>query len=278
MLAALVTAGFVLGLAATPHCALMCGAPCAAVTASGGAHTGLFHGGRLLGYSAAGALAASSVATLGAWLQASPALRPLWTLMHLALVLLGLWWLLMGRSPAGLLQRPGAAVNVPLRWHGGQQNIRQNIQQNGQPSGQQSGRPSGQQSGRPSGQQSGQQRTQSKNLQALGSLRSGAVGLAWVAWPCAALQGALLLAAVADGAVGGALVMAAFALASLPGLLLAPWAWARVQSWQVRRGQATAPGEVAALGFRLAGLGLLLVSGWALTHTLWQRAAAWCGL
>jgi len=219
----LVLAGLALGVAATPHCAVMCGAPCAALTQGCGRSATGFHAGRLIGYTAAGAIAASSVAVLGAWSQASPALRPLWTLLHLAFLALGLWWLVAGRQPVWM--RRGSAVPVRFEGHRAR------------------------------------------------SLRAGVAGLAWVAWPCAALQAALLLAALASNAAGGALVMAAFAVGSAPGLLAAPWAWAR---WQARRGAALAPGQIATLGFRVAGLGLITVSGWALTHGIWQRVAAWC--
>ena len=221
----LVLAGVAMGVAATPHCAVMCGAPCAALTQRCARSATGFHAGRVLGYAAAGAVAASSVAALGAWSQASPALRPLWTLLHLGFLTLGLWWLVAGRQPAWMA-RSGA---VPIRIVG----------RRSQP------------------------------------VRASLAGLAWVAWPCAALQGALLLSALASSAQGGALVMAAFAAASMPGLLVAPWAWAR---WQAVRGGAMAPAQVAVLGFRVAGLGLAVVSGWALTHDLWQRVAAWCGL
>ena len=221
----LVLAGLAMGVAATPHCAVMCGAPCAALTQGCTRSTTGFHAGRLLGYAAAGAVAASSVAALGAWSQASPALRPLWTLLHLAFLALGLWWLVAGRQPAWMTRSAAVPITVVGR------------------------------RSRP--------------------LRAGLAGLAWVAWPCAALQGALLLSALASSAQGGALVMAAFALASMPGLLVAPWAWAR---WQAARGGAMAPAQIAVLGFRVAGLGLVAVSGWALTHDLWHRVAAWCGL
>jgi sulfite exporter TauE/SafE len=90
------------------------------------------------------------------------------------------------------------------------------------------------------------------------------------------LQGGLLLAALANTAQGGALVMVAFAIGSMPGLAVAPWAWARWRQWRQRRGSAARPGEVAVLGFRIAGAGLVLVSGWALTHGIWERLAAWC--
>ena len=219
----LALAGLALGVAATPHCAVMCGAPCAALTSGCKRNAAGFHFGRLIGYMVAGAVAASSVAALGAWSRAAPALRPLWTLLHLAFLALGLWWLATGRQ-AGWMKRSGA---VPVRIVGRR--------------------------GRP--------------------LRSGLAGIAWVAWPCAALQGALLLSALASSARGGALVMAAFAIGSMPALAVAPWAWAR---WQALRGSAPSPARVATLGLRVAGLGLVIASGWALTHGLWQRFAAWC--
>ena len=67
--------------------------------------------------------------------------------------------------------------------------------------------------------------------------------------------------------------MAAFAIGSMPALAVAPWAWAR---WQALRGGVPSPARLATLGFRVAGFGLVIASGWALTHGLWQRFAAWC--
>jgi uncharacterized protein len=227
----LVLAGLAMGVASTPHCAVMCGAPCAALTKGGPGAASGFHLARIAGYVSAGAVAASSIAALGAWSQASPALRPFWTMLHLAFLALGLWWVVTGRQPAWMLRRTGSTV--PVRIHVGVQP----------------------------------------------AARATIAGLAWVAWPCAALQGGLLLAALANSAQGGALVMAAFAIGSMPGLAVAPWAWARWRRWQgARRGRATpiAPGQVAVAGFRIAGVGLVAVSGWALTHGIWERIAAWC--
>lgn len=219
----LVISGLAMGLAAMPHCALMCAAPCAALTRGQG--VGLFQAGRLLGYAAAGALSAYSVSTLGVWSQAAPALRPLWTLLHLAFLCLGLWWLATGQHPAWM--RRDAATPI----HG---------------------------------------------LSVGGAwLRSGVGGLAWVAWPCAALQGAILLASLGNGPEVGALVMAAFALASMPGLVVAPWALRRWQAW---RGAKTDPARLASLAFRLGGVGLILSSGWALTRGIWHDIGVWCGL
>lgn len=224
--AALVLAGLALGGAASPHCALMCAAPCAALTRGSGCGTAGFHLGRLAGYMAGGALAAASMAALSTWTEAVPVLRPVWTLLHLGFLALGLWWLATGRQPLGML-RDG---EVPVR-------------------------------------------VVSRRRQAL---RASLAGLAWVAWPCAALQAAMLLAALANGPLGGALVMAAFAAGSMPGLALAPWAWARWQAWQAARGTTASPARVAELGYRVAGMALVLASGWALGHGAWGRFAAWC--
>src|SRR2546423_768015 len=219
----LIVAGLAMGGAASPHCAAMCGAPCAALTSGCARNTTGFHAGRLLGYMAGGAVAAGSVAALGTWSQAAPALRPLWSVLHLAFLALGLWWLATGRQP-DWMKRGG---DVPVRIVG--------------------------RSGRP--------------------LRAGMAGLAWVAWPCGALQAALLLSALASNAPGGALVMGAFASGSMPALALAPWAWGR---WRAAGGNAVSSADVARLGYRVAGAGLALGSGWALTHGLWERFAAWC--
>jgi sulfite exporter TauE/SafE len=238
---ALILAGLALGVATTPHCAAMCGAPCAALGGGSRRRASGFHLGRLAGYMAGGAVAAGSVALLGSWSQAAPALRPLWMLLHLAFLALGLWWLATAR-PLPWMSRGEGGEGMPpfapitLSW-------------------------------RASGPGAAQRRGRRPVL------RSTLAGLAWVAWPCAALQGALLLSALAASPLGGALVMAGFALGSMPALLAAPWLWAR---WQAVRGRRLSPGDTAALGFRVAGTGLILASGWALTHGLWARVAAWC--
>jgi sulfite exporter TauE/SafE len=68
-----------------------------------------FQAGRLVGYGALGALAAASVQGLG-WLSTQvAAVRPVWTLMHAAALLLGLALLWLGRQPAWM---QGAAQRV----------------------------------------------------------------------------------------------------------------------------------------------------------------------
>ena len=77
-----------MGLAGGPHCVAMCGAACAGLAQAAGARRGqaltAFQLGRLLGYSLLGALAAASVQGLGWLTTQSAAIRPVWTLLHLA--------------------------------------------------------------------------------------------------------------------------------------------------------------------------------------------------
>ena len=105
-----------------------------------------------------------------------------------------------------------------------------------------------------------------------GPVRAGAAGLAWFALPCGLLQSALVMAAVADGPLGGAAAMAAFAVTSSSGLSLVPLVLRR---WvAVRSKSARSPSWAV----RLAGLGLIATSGWALGHGLWERVAALCAV
>lgn len=100
---ALLISALLMGLAGTPHCLAMCGAACT-VASGGGQPRALLalHGGRLLSYSVAGAVAAASMGSLAALGSAVAALRPLWGLVHLAALVLGLLLLWHGRQPACL--------------------------------------------------------------------------------------------------------------------------------------------------------------------------------
>ena len=104
---ALFFSAVLMGLAGTPHCLAMCGAACTAAAGGGRARNLLpFHLGRLMAYAAAGAVAAASVGSLAAMGQAVAALRPLWTLVHIAALALGLYLLWQGRQP-GWMERLG---------------------------------------------------------------------------------------------------------------------------------------------------------------------------
>ena len=106
MQASLAITALVMGLLGGPHCIAMCGAACAGIgqAAAPRVHQaiGLFQAGRLAGYTALGAVAAASMQGLG-WLTVrSAALRPVWTMVHIAAVLLGLVLLVRARQPMWL--------------------------------------------------------------------------------------------------------------------------------------------------------------------------------
>lgn len=114
---ALIGSAALIGLAGAPHCTAMCSAPCAAAigrTPGAGATIG-FHLARLASYALAGAVVASSVGALARLSQWSPALKPLWTLLHVAALALGLWLLWHGRQPAWMA-RLGRAPQPAGGW------------------------------------------------------------------------------------------------------------------------------------------------------------------
>jgi sulfite exporter TauE/SafE len=99
--AALIVSAGLLGLAGAPHCTAMCGAPCAAAVGRSGTSAAVgFQVARAAGYALGGAVVASSVGALAALAQWTPVLRPLWTLLHVGALALGLWLLWQGRQPA----------------------------------------------------------------------------------------------------------------------------------------------------------------------------------
>jgi sulfite exporter TauE/SafE len=103
MSGSLAVTAFLMGLAGGPHCVAMCGVVCAGIgqAAGVGASRSMlgFQIGRLAGYSLMGGLAAASVSALG-WLTVqSAAIRPLWSLLHVAALVLGGLLLLHGRQP-----------------------------------------------------------------------------------------------------------------------------------------------------------------------------------
>ncbi|MBU0893362.1 MAG: sulfite exporter TauE/SafE family protein [Gammaproteobacteria bacterium] len=128
MLVTLASTALLMGLAGGSHCLVMCAAPCGALTGQGGTvqesaeqavhwvprggvvrRTAAFHAGRLAGYAAAGALAALAMDSL-AWLtQQTTALRPAWTLMHVAVMAWGLMMMAQSRQPAWV-EQAGRAV------------------------------------------------------------------------------------------------------------------------------------------------------------------------
>lgn len=131
MIATVASTALLMGLVGGSHCLAMCSAPCGALIGQGGvgmASTAggdaqpqatpptvqtvqwvprggvirravAFHAGRLAGYAVAGGLAAWAMDSL-AWLtQQTVALRPAWTLMHVAVMAWGLMMVIQARQP-----------------------------------------------------------------------------------------------------------------------------------------------------------------------------------
>lgn len=94
----------IMGVVGGPHCVAMCGAACAGISRAAGQHgtraLWTFQASRMLGYALMGAFAAGSVQGL-AWLGTNTSLiRPVWTMFHVAALLLGLALVLRARQPA----------------------------------------------------------------------------------------------------------------------------------------------------------------------------------
>lgn len=138
-----------MGLVGGPHCIAMCAAPCTAVIEATQVtqdpapavsvaateqplqwhpsserkklqrnphHLRLlaYHSGRLLGYSSAGAIAALAMQSLAWMTQQTAALRPAWTLLHVAVLAWGLMMVVQARQPAWI-ENAGRAVWVRVR-------------------------------------------------------------------------------------------------------------------------------------------------------------------
>jgi sulfite exporter TauE/SafE len=92
-----------MGLVGGPHCVAMCGAACAGIGRTAGDRSTQalmrFQLSRMVGYALFGAFAAGSVQGL-AWLGTNAAVvRPVWTMFHVAALLLGVALLWRARQP-----------------------------------------------------------------------------------------------------------------------------------------------------------------------------------
>ena len=228
---ALVFSALMLGLAGAPHCAAMCGPGCAAVLRGcQGGGTGPATLAFHLGRVGGYALAGA---------VAAASVGVLAMLGQAAPALRPLWT---------LAHAAAMGLGLWLLWTGRQpawmENLGRGVKRTASTSG-------------------GWQRVH-------GPLRAGAAGSLWVAWPCGLLQSALVIAALANTAVGGAAVMAAFAVASAGGLAAAPWLWSRLSS-----GPAAAM-QAGVWATRAAGALLAAASAWALGHDIAARFIAYC--
>lgn len=274
MLSGLMLTAFLMGVGGIPHCAAMCGAPCAAAFPRGLPWTSLL--GRCLGYALMGALAAMSAGAIASWGRQIAFLQPLWVLLLAAAVMLGLYLLRSGQMPA-TVNDGGQALyrRVRARWA----------------------------ASRFSGFAPGLQ-----------PLLPVLAGMLWVVMPCGLLYAALMVAALAPDAWGGALVMLAFAVPGAIGVWAAPAILRQAVrivggmsaqgatrgapaasssaetvpvTWMRRDVLPTdsvegAAQSIAANRFdprwavRVSGLMLAAMAGWALYHQLLMQWRAWC--
>lgn len=108
MTSTLALTALLMGFAGGPHCIAMCGAACGGIARtplangsprSAASGTLLFQAGRLTGYALAGAAAATAMQSL-AWMSGQLVmLRPLWTLLHVAVLAWGLMLVVFARPP-----------------------------------------------------------------------------------------------------------------------------------------------------------------------------------
>ena len=217
--------GLVMGLVGGPHCIAMCGAACVGIGQAAGPRKNsallTFQLGRLVGYAALGALAAASLQGLG-WLTVrSAALRPVWSLFHVAIVVFGLMLVWQARQPIWL-EQVGRKVWMRAR--------------------------------------------------SLGAGAGGApliLGTLWALLPCGLLYSALLVAAMANSVLEGALVMAFFSFGTSITLTVGPWLWLKWRGHQPLNANGS-------WGVRLAGAALTISSTWALWMALAHNQAPWC--
>lgn len=106
MQSSLVATALLMGLAGGPHCIAMCGAACAGIGQAAGPRSNAamlsFQAGRIIGYAALGGVAAASMQGVG-WLSIqSAALRPVWTMLHVSALLLGMLMLWTAQQPVWL--------------------------------------------------------------------------------------------------------------------------------------------------------------------------------
>lgn len=225
MLTGLLLTAFLMGLGGIPHCTAMCGAACAVAFPRGLPVAAWV--GRLLGYAALGGVAAVSAGLVSRWGREVAMLKPLWVMAQVAVVILGVHLLIRGRMPA-VLNGAGRAAYDGWRgrmtaWPAALPPFWRGLWQVAWP--------------------------------LLG-------GLGWALLPCGLLYAALMVAALAPDAKGGAFVMLAFGVPSSIGVWAAPWVLRRLAVWRRQAGDA-APAFAAASATTVTGV--------ATVPVIWMR-------
>ena len=194
MLSGLILTALLMGLTGAPHCATMCGMPCAAALQRGVPISALV--GRWLGYALLGGIAAAGAGAVSHWSREVAFLQPIWLMAQSMAVLFGLWLLATGRVPRQLDQMGLRAYHLlRARWG---------------------------------------QAAADGPVPWISHAAPVLAGMAWAAMPCGLLYGAVMVAALAPTPLGGVLVMTAFAIPSGLGVWAAPKLLRRLSAgnWQ----------------------------------------------
>ncbi len=258
-------AAAVLGMLSAAHCAAMCAplvaaglAPCARAGAPSTARRTLAHWvlGRCVSYAVMGALVAAVWGLLGDWARgdltgalatAKQALHTAWTWGHAAVLAWGLTLLCTGQALAWGGKRQSASPQIrPVQWVFSATSARQyGVNSYQKYSNYQRGSTGREPGSAPPAR-----------------VPTASLGWLWGLLPCPTLYGALAIAALTNGPAQGALVMAVFALCSLPGVLVPLWAWRRLavraDGWARRTS-----GAVLAVAAALALMGVSTYDVWA---------------
>jgi len=260
MLTGLLFTAFLMGAGGIPHCAVMCGAACAAALPRGVSPWSLL--GRCLGYAILGGVAAASVGLLASWGRQIAMLKPLWMMSQLVAVMMGLWLLWSGRVPSQIEAWGQNLFHRVRTW------VRNSSIKAYWPF--------------------------------FSHISPFLAGLAWAFMPCGLLYAALTVAVLAPSWWGGAAVMLAFALPSAVGVWAAPVVIQRLwrpgvgvsrrdaatvlpMFWQLKAGVALPAKDIPVVvdddprwAVRLSGLCLSAMAAWALAHQIWAQWQAWC--
>lgn len=259
-------ASFLMGVFGGPHCLLMCGGACAALSQRTPQQPALqralsFQIRRLLGYGVLGAVGALSMQTVGALSTKVVILQPVWNFIHVIGLFSGLYLLIFAFQPIWLDQ--------------GARHLWRGIQS-------------------------------SKSIQALMSWRTGPLllGSLWALLPCGLLYSALMLSSLTASPLTGWLTMMSFALGSGLSLWIAQWTLQLIQDRSILQTQPTSqsqerttqvltwvhlresmtqvkpnrawPEKFSRLGFRICGLALVLYCTWLLYSDTVLQHAPWC--
>lgn len=258
MISGLYVSAAIIGLASSPHCFTMCGALCeksAHMCASShqarddlSGATFLYYVpvllGRLVSYAVAGALLSLMATHALGFLASISWMKPIWIFFQVGIVILGFWMLIAGSFPASLSH---LTARIFRRSH------------------------------------AGQGRSSAPSNAYIASVYSALTGCLWAFLPCGVLHSVLLMSALANSPMEGAVVMLIFGLTSSISLVAGGWVWSYLM--QRKTNALNGSDDIhrwsnGALSYRFAGLAVVVAGAWSVYRMLIAGAAvsgAQCG-